>query len=133
MSKQNILSWFQQNDRRFTDMTQKIWDNPQIAYEESYAASLQYKELLKKGFTITSSIADIPRAFMAEFGSGRPIIGILGEYDALPGLSQKVSATKEEVIPGGPGHGCGHNLLGTAGVESVIALKEVMKKKNIKG
>ena len=85
------------------------------------------------GFTITAGVGDIPTAFIAEYGTGKPVIGILGEFDALPGLSQQVCPEYTPVVPNGPGHGCGHNLLGTAGVEAVIALKEQMKAEKLSG
>lgn len=133
MSKENILEWIQSNQEMFTEMAQKIWENPQIAYEEMFAADLQMTTLKEAGFTIRTSIGGAPTAFVAEYGSGHPIIGILGEYDALPGLSQTVSAVHTEVVPNGPGHGCGHNLLGTAGVEAIMAVKEAMDDRGIKG
>jgi len=74
----------------------------------------------------------MPTAFVATCGSARPVIGILGEYDALPGLSQKVSADKEPVKPGGAGHGCGHNLLGVGSLGGILAAKEAMIKAGIR-
>lgn len=133
MSKTAILQWMERNHATFTEMAKNIWDNPQLAYEEEYAANLQMRALQEAGFTIKNPVGDVKTAFVAEYGSGRPVIGILGEYDALPGLSQKVDTKKEGVVPDGPGHGCGHNLLGTAGVEAVIALKERMTQEGISG
>lgn len=133
MSKENILQWIKKNRSDFTKMAKKIWEHPQIAYEESYASDLQASKLKEEGFRIHSPIGGISTAFVAEYGSGKPIIGILGEYDALPGLSQTVNTVQEPVELDGPGHGCGHNLLGTAGVEAVIALKEVMDECDING
>ncbi|MBZ5749484.1 amidohydrolase [Metabacillus rhizolycopersici] len=126
MSKETILDWVNGNQDLFTEMARKIWENPQVAYEETYASNLQIKMLEEAGFTIQTNIGGVQTAFIAEYGSGHPTIGILGEYDALPGLSQTVSSIQNEVVPNGPGHGCGHNLLGTAGVEAVIAVKEAM-------
>lgn len=133
MSKTDIISWLQQHQQTFSDMAQHIWDHPQLAYEEVYASKLQIDVLKAAGFTIQNPIGGMDTAFIAEYGQGKPVIGILGEFDALPGLSQKASTTKEEENPGAPGHGCGHNLLGTAGVEAVIALKEKMVSDNIQG
>ncbi|MEH7386444.1 amidohydrolase [Bacillus sp. JJ1521] len=133
MSKQNILQWIRSNRSGFTEMAKKIWENPQIAYEESFASNLQASKLKEEGFRVQSAIGGIPTAFIAEYGSGKPIIGILGEYDALPGLSQTVRTIQEQVELDGPGHGCGHNLLGTAGVEAVVALKKVMHEKGLTG
>lgn len=133
MSKENIVHWINKNQSEFTEMAKKIWENPQIAYEENYASDLQASKLKEEGFRIDSSIGGISTAFVAEYGSGKPIIGILGEYDALPGLSQEIKTVKEQVESDGPGHGCGHNLLGTAGVEAVVALKKVMDEYKLSG
>ena len=75
----------------------------------------------------------MPTAFIASYGSGKPVIGILGEYDALPGLSQKVQATKEELVEDGTGHGCGHNLLGAGSMGAALAIKELLAEDKIKG
>ena len=91
------------------------------------------KELEADGFTIEWGIGQMPTAFVATWGEGRPIIGFLGEYDALPGLSQKMGTSKEPIEAGGPGHGCGHNLFGTACMASVMALKRAMTVENIQG
>ncbi|MFD2922278.1 amidohydrolase [Halobacillus naozhouensis] len=133
MSKTNLLQWIEQNEETFTEMAQNIWDNPQLAFEEEYAAHLQMTTLKEADFRVNNPVGDVNTAFVAEYGSGKPIIGLLGEFDALPGLSQQAAYTQEEVVPGGPGHGCGHNLLGTAGVEAVIALKEKMAQENLSG
>jgi aminobenzoyl-glutamate utilization protein B len=133
MNKEIILDWINEHQGVFTEIAQKIWENPQIAYEEEYASGLQMNTLKQAGFTIQPNIGGASTAFVAEYGSGKPIIGILGEYDALPGLSQTVSAVHTEVVANGPGHGCGHNLLGTAGVEAVIAVKEVMVSQGLEG
>ncbi|RBW68437.1 amidohydrolase [Bacillus taeanensis] len=133
MSKETLLQWMTANETKFTAMAQKIWEHPEVAYEENYASKLQKVKLKEEGFSIQSSIGSIPTAFVAEYGSGKPIIGILGEFDALPGLSQTVNIVQEQAVSNGPGHGCGHNLLGTAGVEAVIALKKVMNDHHLNG
>ncbi len=133
MSKQNLVDWINSHGFRFTDIAQQIWDNPQVAYEETFASQLQMATLREVGFSVKAEVGGISTAFVAEYGTGYPIIGILGEYDALPGLSQEVSAIREESVPNGPGHGCGHNLLGTAGVEAVIAIKEIMVQEKLAG
>jgi aminobenzoyl-glutamate utilization protein B len=133
MGKAEITSWVDANAPKFTDLAKQLWDHPEVGYTESFASSIQIKVLKDAGFTITSGTGDVPTAFIAEYGKGRPIIGILGEFDALPGLSQQVSPIRQPIVPNGPGHGCGHNLLGTAGVEAVIALKERMNIENLPG
>jgi aminobenzoyl-glutamate utilization protein B len=124
MGKSNITKWIDENEAIFTDVAKQIWDHPEVGYTEIFASTLQIKTLKEAGFKITSGVGDVPTAFVAEYGKGKPIIGILGEFDALPGLSQKATPNYDPVVQNGPGHGCGHNLLGTAGVEAVIALKE---------
>src|SRR5699024_8820833 len=114
-------------------MAQDIWNHPQLAYEEIYASDLQRNTLKEAGFTVQQPINDMKTACIAEYGQCKPIIGILGEFDARPGLTQKAIPDKEEMVKNGPGHGCGHNLLGTAGVEAVIALKEKMETDRMEG
>lgn len=132
MSKQELLSWIDENRKPFEDLADEIWEHPQIAHEETYAAERQMEMLRQHGFTVTQK-GDIPTAFMAEWGKGAPVIGILGEYDALAGLSQKVSPQIDPVEPGAPGHGCGHNLLGVGGMLAACAAKAVFEAGKIGG
>src|SRR5688572_19157122 len=104
-------------------MPDTIWENPQVALAETKASAPQADFMENEGFTITRNVGDLPTAFSAEWGSGSPVIGFLGEYDALPNLSQKKQAKQEQAITGEAGHGCGHNLLGTAALASAVALK----------
>ncbi|MGG1661531.1 amidohydrolase [Brevibacillus sp. NRS-1366] len=133
MAKSDITSWIDANADTFTEVSRKIWENPELGYTESFASSLQIQILQQAGFRIRTGIGDIATAFIAEYGTSHPIVGILGEFDALPGLSQQVSPVHQPLVVNGPGHGCGHNLLGTAGVEAVIALKQRMDAENIPG
>jgi aminobenzoyl-glutamate utilization protein B len=119
----SLAEWLEERQQRFIAMSDDIWAHPQVALDETYACKLQSDFLAGEGFTISSNVGDMPTAFMAEWGSGSPIIGFLGEYDALPGLSQKLQATQDPEVDGGPGHGCGHNLLGTAALAATMALK----------
>ncbi len=100
---------------------------------EFKSAALLADTLEEHGFQVQRGIADMPTAFIANYGKGHPIIGIMGEYDALPGLSQKAVPTKEPVIEGAPGHGCGHNIHGTSGLGGAIATKIAMAENDIKG
>ncbi len=133
MSKEKLIDWLEDKEEFLTDMAQEIWENPEIGLFEEQSSKLQQEALKEAGFEITTGMGDMPTAFMAEFGSGKPVIGILGEFDALPGLSQKVSAERDPVEKGAPGHGCGHNLLGTAGVGGTMALKELIESGEISG
>ena len=85
------------------------------------------KLLEENGFRVTRGVAEIPTAFVAEFGSGKPVIGILGEFDANPGISQKKQPTKDPLVKGAAGHGCGHNLYGTGSLGAAIAIKEMIE------
>ena len=131
--KLQVIEYLEQNRSSFIKMSDYIWENPELSWKEFKASRCQADFLEKEGFTITWDIADIPTAFIAEWGKGKPVIGFIGEYDALPGLSQKNQATKEPVVEGGPGHGCGHNLLGTGAVASVLAIKGWLESGNIPG
>src|SRR5690606_32749580 len=117
--------WLEERQGRFISIADEIWRNPELGLAEFKACRLQSDDLAADGFTITDDIGGMPTAFMAEWsqGEGGPVIGFLGEYDALPGLSQKIQYTQEPLEAGGAGHGCGHNLLGTAALASASVLK----------
>lgn len=110
----------------------RLWDHPEVGGEEKESANYFRKILSEEGFVIVNE-AELPHAFYAEYGSGTPVIAILGEYDALPGLSQTVSAQKEAVQEGAAGHGCGHNLLGAASTVAAIAVKRFLEQENQEG
>ena len=132
--KNQLKAVISENSNIFEEMSKSIWQNPEIAFNEVNACRIQKDHLKSNGFRITCPIGDLETAFYAEYGNGQPVIAILGEYDALPRLEQKAGCPHEEHPDDpGPGHGCGHNLLGTAGVEAVCALKEIMEKNNIGG
>lgn len=121
-TKQDVLQWLDDHQDRFIKMADDIWANPEIAWEEFFASRLQADFLADEGFKIWS-IADIPTAFVAEWGEGRPVVGFAGEYDALPGLSQKCQTTPEPIKQHGAGQGCGHNLLGVGCLAPAVAIK----------
>ena len=101
--------------QRYTDIADQIWDHPETRFEEFWSAEHLASALESAGFTVTRNVGNIPNAFIASFGQGKPVIALLGEYDALAGLSQQAGcAQPTSVTPGENGHGCGHNLLGTA-------------------
>ena len=132
-AKEIILNHINDQDEKLSYIAREIWDHPQVALQEEFACKMLAKELEDDGFSIEWGAGQMPTAFVATWGEGKPLIGFLGEYDALPGLSQNVSTTKEPIQAGGPGHGCGHNLFGTACMGSVMALKAAMVQQNIKG
>lgn len=116
------------------ELADKIWDHPETAFTEFESSKLLEDYLSKEGFEVTTNVADIPTAFTARFGSGKPVIGFLGEFDALSGLSQKAGITQEEaLIKGGNGHGCGHNLLGVGALGAALVLKDYLEKTHSSG
>lgn len=133
MAKKDVYKIVDDLQDLCTKTCRSIWEHPELSGEEDFGTEY-YSELLRKeGFRIETN-ENVPHAFIAEWGSGHPVLAVLGEYDALPGLSQKkASCRKEEATPGGAGHGCGHNLLGAAAATAAIALKEVMKKDGLEG
>ena len=126
-AKKLILEQINQQDEELAFIAKTIWDHPQVALQESHASKLLAEKLAADGFEISWGAGGMPTAFVAEWGQGAPIIGFLGEYDALPGLSQELSSEKSPIVDGGPGHGCGHNLFGTACMASVMALKTALQ------
>lgn len=110
-----------------------IWEAAETALEEYKSAETLKNYARAKGFTVTENVADIPTAFMASYGTGRPIIGILGEFDANAGISQKRQPTREPRLAGAAGHGCGHNLFGTASLGAAVAIKEQIEQGKLKG
>lgn len=116
------------------DVSHKIWEFAELPYEEVKSADLLCEVLENEGFTINKGVADIPTAFIASFGSGSPVVGFLGEYDALDTLSQERGKTvKSPVKEGAPGHGCGHNALGAGSLGAAIAIKEYFKQNKKQG
>ncbi|MCA9995201.1 MAG: amidohydrolase [Anaerolineales bacterium] len=132
-TKTEIVNWLNRNQSNFTAMADEIWANPEIRFEEFKASKLQADFLEEVGFAITWDVGGISTAFMAEWGSGGPIIGFAGEYDALPGLSQKLQSDPDPVEAGGHGHGCGHNLLGTGCLAATVAVKQWLQETGTPG
>ncbi|UVK48347.1 amidohydrolase (plasmid) [Mesorhizobium sp. AR07] len=114
-------------------LSDRIWAMPELAFEEHRSVAEHIAMLEREGFRITRNVGGIATAFIAEFGKGSPIIGILGEYDALPDLAQVSSATEPSSTEGGPGHGCGHNLLGAGSALAAVALKGALAAERIEG
>ena len=130
MNKSDLYKIINDNASEFISISDKIWDYAELSLQE-YKSSALYKEMLKKeGFTVAENIAGIKTAFTGTYGSGKPVIGILAEFDALSGLSQEARSTVyREVIPGGSGHGCGHSLLGAGSFAAAVAIKSYLEEK----
>jgi len=132
-AKKVANKWIDGNESRLTEMSDAIWEYAELGYVEFKSAKLLADELESHGFKVERGVAGIPTAFVGIWGKGKPVIGVMGEYDALPGLSQKVSPIKEPIEVGVPGHGCGHNIHGTSGLGGAIALRYAMEETGLKG
>jgi len=132
-AKKKALEWISKNEPRIIEVSDKVWEYAELGLQEHKSSSLLAGELEKAGFKVQRGIAEMPTAFVASYGSGKPAIGVLGEYDALPGLSQKPIPRKEPLTPEAPGHGCGHNIYGTSGIAGVVAVKAAIDAGGIEG
>ncbi|MFB0523558.1 MAG: M20 family metallopeptidase [Candidatus Bathyarchaeia archaeon] len=131
--KKYAFDWIENNKEPIIGISDKLWELAELGLIEFKSSALLADELEKHGFKVERGVAGMPTAFVATWGEGRPVIGIMGEYDALPGLSQKKSPFKAPLESGKPGHGCGHNIHGTSGMAGAIASKKVMEKRGIEG
>lgn len=128
-NKESALLSIDNNKELFIDLSDDIWEHPETGFHEHFAMENYCRILEEHGFQIKKNLAGIPTAFSASFGSGKPVIGILGEFDALPGLSQEAGKfVQKEKLPGEAGHGCGHNLLGVGSLSAAFAVQEYLKK-----
>ncbi|WP_224449059.1 amidohydrolase [Haloprofundus salilacus] len=133
MGKETVFDWVDENEPRLVDVAERIWETPELGLHEEQSAATLVELLESEGFEVESGVAGMPTAFVATYGEGDPRVGILGEYDALPGLSQRIESERDPIEEGGPGHGCGHNLFGTAGAGAAIAVKEAIDESGISG
>lgn len=131
--KNQSINDIQANYMLYKTTALKIWEHAELGYKEQKSSALLQQLLKENGFTIQAGVADIPTAFVATYGSGSPVIGILGEYDALPGLSQQAIPEKMPIAGNAAGHGCGHHLFGTASVAAGIQIKKLIEQKKIAG
>jgi aminobenzoyl-glutamate utilization protein B len=123
-------------DRQRTDLiglSDRIWELAETALREDRSAAVLADYAQQKGFTVERGVAGMPSAFVASYGSGRPVVAIMGEYDALPGISQQASPVKAPLVEGAAGHGCGHNLFGAASLGAAVAVKELIAAGTLKG
>src|SRR5215218_5035037 len=117
----------------YAGVADSIWAFAELGYQERKSSALLQEELRAAGFDVRAGVADIPTAFVATYGSGKPVIGVLAEFDALPGLSQAAAPERKPIVPQAPGHACGHHLFGTASVAAAVAVKEWMARTGQKG
>jgi len=120
--------------RKFGIISDSIWSYAELGMQEFKSSVILMKTLEEEGFIVEKDIAGMPTCFIATWGKGKPVIGVLGEFDALPMISQKaLTPVQDPIIKGAPGHGCGHNMMGTAGVAAAVAVKKSMELNNIQG
>ncbi len=131
---EEIWSLVDAKERPFTQLSDRVWGMPELCYGEFRSCAEHTATLERQGFRVTKDVAGIPTAVVGEAGDGGPVIAILGEYDALPGLSQEAGVAEPRPVPGsGDGHGCGHNLLGSASLLAATAVKDFLAAHGIKG
>ena len=128
-----IIKKLDDDKSKYTEIAATIWKWAEPGYLENKTTSLLQENLKKEGFSIETGIAGIPTAFVASYGSGKPVIGILAEMDALPGLSQQPTPDRNAVEENGYGHGCGHNLFGAGSLAAAVAVKNWMEANKVKG
>jgi len=132
-NKKAIVASVEKHKAELIRVSDSIWALAETAFNESQSAAVLADYAEKNGLKVTRGVANIPTAFTATYGSGKPVISILGEFDALPGISQKAQPEKEPYKEGAAGHGCGHNMFGTSSLGAAIAIKELMDAGKLKG
>src|SRR5580704_15666196 len=131
--KETLLKQMDARAAHYGDVSRQIWEFAEVGFKEHKSAELLMSELRQAGFTVQDNVAGMPTAFTASWGQGKPVIAVLGEYDALPSLSQEAIPERNPIVEGGPGHGCGHNLLGAASLFAAVAIKDWLAEKKIPG
>ncbi len=128
-----VLQLVDKDAAHWQQVSKQIWDYAELGYHETKSSDLLQEQLKAAGFKVQAGVANEPTAFIATYGEGKPVVGILGEFDALPGLSQQTVPTRDPVKAGAPGHGCGHNLLGAGAALAAVALKQYMQANHVVG
>ncbi len=131
--KKNLISNIEDQKNDLVKISDKIWAAAEIAFQEKISSKTLIDYAKRNGFDVQVGVAQTPTAFVATYGSGKPVIGILGEFDALPGISQKAIPEKIALEDGAAGHGCGHNLFGTASLGAAVAIKNLISSGKLKG
>jgi aminobenzoyl-glutamate utilization protein B len=131
--KQLAIEWIENNKELVIDVHQKIWEWAELGLQELKSGKLMADILSENGFDVERGIAGMPSAFVATYGSGEPVLGMMGELDALPSISNKAVPYEEPLVEGGAGHGCGHNSYAATALGASLAVKEVMEAKGLPG
>jgi len=132
-TKQAIITSVEEHKANLIKISDEIWVLAETAFKEHTSSKLLSDYAEQQGFRVERGVAGMPTAFVATYGSGKPVISILGEFDALPGISQKAQPTKSPINEGAAGHGCGHNLFGAGSLGAAIAIKELIENGTLKG
>ncbi len=132
-NKTTVIQSVDKHEKELTDLSDKVWSYAEPALKEYKSSKVLADYAEAQGFKVKREVSGMPTAFIAEYGLGKPVIGIMGEYDALPGISQKAQPTKEAYEAGAAGHGCGHNLFGAGSLGAAVAIKELIQQGKIKG
>lgn len=132
-NKEVLIASIEKHKENLIKISDDIWALAETAFEENKSAEILASYAEKQGFKVDRGVAGMPTAFVATYGSGKPVISILGEFDALPGLSQKTEPTKNPLHEGEAGHGCGHNMFGAGSLGAAVAIKELIASGKIKG
>jgi len=132
-TKAAVISSVESHQPELISLSDQVWELAETALKEYQSSKILADYAEDQGFLVERGVAGMPTAFIASYGSGKPIIAVLGEYDALPGISQKASAIKEPLKAGAAGHGCGHNLFGAGSMGAAVAIKELIQKNKLQG
>lgn len=132
-NKKAIIASVEKHRAELIKISDSIWALAETAFEEDHSSKILADYAENNGFSVERGVAGMPTAFVATYGSGAPVISVLGEFDALPGISQKAMPTKEALNEGAAGHGCGHNLFGAGSLGAAIAAKELIEQGKLKG
>ena len=133
MTKHRLFDTIEAERDWLTELSESLWENPEVAFREHDSAELLRDALREEGFTVESGVAGIDTAFVARYGDEGPVVGTMGEYDALPGMSQAAKAEREPIEEGAPGHGCGHNLFGVGSLAGAVAVKRAIERGDVEG
>ena len=131
--KNEVIASVEKQSEQLINISDTIWAAAEVAFQEKVSSKTLIEYAKSNGFIVEEGVAETPTAFVATYGSGKPVIGILGEFDALPGLSQKATPQKLALKKGSAGHGCGHNLFGTASLGAAVAIKNLIAEGKLKG
>lgn len=133
MDDEGVLAWLDREQSQYAELALALWDQAELGYLETESTALLQETLAAADFHIETGVAGLPTAFVASYGSGKPVIGILAEFDALPGISQTASPRREIDPQKQSGHACGHHLFGAGSTAAAVAVRQWMEANDIKG